>query len=322
MKILMITRFYLNGQTTHVFSLCKELIRQGHQVFLIACYLDKTIYLRQLNDLRIPFSTAPKPIRLRSFLENKGFDLIHTHSAHTLAQSLELGKHLRVPVVSTCHYLGFPLADKLVETDAIIVISPEMKESYAFPEEKTFIIQNGVEIPPNANTSLGENYHALILTRMTERKRNGFQNFVTVVNRLNWRVTSVGNWTPPQGVTRVPWTTDTSPFLKQADVVVGTGRAIREGLAAGCVGIVLGEWSDGVVTPDNVDLLARHNFSGRATKTRPSLPYWESLAPCFTDESILSLKKFGREYAQKNFGIDKMTKETIRVYRNVLSKGV
>lgn len=52
--------------------------------------------------------------------------------------------------------------------------------------------------------------------------------------------------------------------IKHADIVIGVGRSVLEGLSAGKMGIVIGRWGmAGVIHPGNIEEIRKFNFSGR-----------------------------------------------------------
>ena len=60
------------------------------------------------------------------------------------------------------------------------------------------------------------------------------------------------------------WTNDIMKAIEDSDVVVGMGRSVLEGVAAGRLGIVNGRWGNaGVIRESNIDDIRRFNFSGR-----------------------------------------------------------
>lgn len=57
---------------------------------------------------------------------------------------------------------------------------------------------------------------------------------------------------------------DTMKAIEDADIVVGMGRSVLEGVAAGRLGIVHGRWgTGGIVCADTIEQLRSFNFSGR-----------------------------------------------------------
>ena len=61
MRILVMTRFYRNGQTTHVLDLCVELLHLGHRVLLAISDLNDVVYLQKLKVEGIPICSHPTP---------------------------------------------------------------------------------------------------------------------------------------------------------------------------------------------------------------------------------------------------------------------
>ena len=59
MRILMLTRFYLNGQTTHVLELCHALQRKAQRLF--RAVPDHPGYAQWLKEKGIPFSRTHRP---------------------------------------------------------------------------------------------------------------------------------------------------------------------------------------------------------------------------------------------------------------------
>lgn len=320
MRILMLTRFYLNGQTTHVITLCSQLRRFGHQPYLVMTNFHHPAYHQWLKHEQIPFSTQANPQFLNQLKHKYDFDLIHTHSAHTLELALNLGNQWQVPVVATCHYLDFQPLDVLAQADKIITISEEMQRSLPLPEEKTVMIENGVPIESSYRHKRRELRQALIVTRMTAQKEPGYGQLVHILLTHGWQVSSIGNWRPYKyGIPYSGWRVDLSSAYRAADLVIGTGRSVREGMAAGAAAMVLGDYLDGLVTEDNVTTLRYANFSGRATKRLPTYQALSEQVQKLTDPAVLQrLQHFSYEYARQHFDIKKVTSQIIDVYQACL----
>jgi glycosyltransferase involved in cell wall biosynthesis len=322
LRILMLTRFYLNGQTTHVFSLCSELLKAGHQPFLAAVNLDHPAYRQWLSSRRIPFTTSAEQHHLDKLMENYSFDLIHTHSAHTLELALDFGRRYQIPAAATCHYLDFEPLDLLAAADKIITISPEMAETLALPAEKTVMIENGVDIRALRTEQIPRNHSvptALIAVRMTEEKEPGCAELVRALTAQGWKVYSVGNWRPYYlGIPYSGWQVNLTALYQAADLVIGTGRSVREGMAAGAACFVLGDYLDGVVTEANVELLRHYNFSGRAAKQLPDPQVIAAQVEYLSKTNLAELQEFSASYAQEHFSLQEMTDAVISVYRSLV----
>lgn len=316
MRILMLTRFYLNGQTTHVFQLCHALQKRGHKVFLIASRLDHPSYVQWLKKNGIPFSRTHRPASLVHSFRGLRFDVIHNHSAHTLPDSLQLSQALQIPLVATCHYLDFEPLDILGKAHAVVAISEEMAAQLPFPRERIHVVENGVPLPRNVNLT-NRPKEAVILARVTPKRRLAYAQMVEVLGEHGWEVTTAGGWRHP-GTRSLGWVQNPHPILGRAQLVVGTGRAIREGMAAGCIGFVLGDRLDGVVTPATVEALRRTNFSGRTSSLEPTPEALQGALEELESWGTANLMKFSRQYALDHFGIDKMVDALLTVYRKAM----
>lgn len=316
MRILIMTRFYKNGQTTHVVDLAEDLIRQGHQVILSFTQLHDPIYIQWLKKKGIPHIITFDPLRLQNHLKRWRPEIIHNHSVHTLKATVSLGRSLKIPTVTTVHYLDFAPRKVLEEQDAIILISEEMDAQFKSLGVPTFVVENGITIPTYLQRKSWQK-RALFLAQVTPEKEKNFSLMAQSLLNWGWSVQSAGNWRK-KGVKHLGWVNDVNPLLKQVDLVIGTGRTIREGMAQGRVVWILGAYSDGIVTPDNVDLLRVTNFSGRKRRLNfsPDEAALELKEPC--PERFQALGNFGRQYAVENFSISKMAKKIVSIYTSLL----
>lgn len=324
MKILILTRFYLNGQTSHILTLCSELVKMKQKPYLIMSNLDHPGYLQWLQRNNIPFSTKADSNFLCNLIKKHRFHLIHTHSVHTLEIALELGRQFNIPVIATCHYLDFQHLNLLAQADKIITISREMYQLLNLPQAKTAVIENGINTAlfrPKKPRTLQQfdiiRPSALIVTRMTSKKEQGYINLVEVLLQHNWKVISIGNWRPHGlGITYTGWQIDLSNSIPQADLVIGTGRSIRKGMASGCAVLVLGDYLDGIVTPKNVGFLREYNFSGRAGKRHAHKYALTHEIDSLTPDTLVRLQTFGYQYGAEHFSQQKMAEETLGLYQS------
>lgn len=315
-RILLTTRYYLNGQTTHVFTLCSELLRQGHEILLVITHLDPFQYAPFLRQAKIPFTTNTDPERLLNLLKNWQPELIHNHSAHTLTLTLELGHQLQIPTLSTIHYLDFQPLELLEKQDAVIFISEEMKELFSNLTIPGYVIENGVPLPQGKVQNKPWEKNALFLAQVSTEKEKNFRAMAESLLAWGWNVTSAGNWRFP-GVNYLGWVNNAELLLEQNNLLIGTGRAIREGMASACTCWILGEYSDGLLTPERIERLQKTNFSGRQTKSQFS-PY--DAAPFLQHPSpsvFQTLGDFGRSYARQHFSIKAMVEKLSLLYQTL-----
>ncbi len=95
------------------------------------------------------------------------------------------------------------------------------------------------------------------------------------------------------------WVVDTREKIENADVVVGIGRSVLEGVAMGRLGLVHGHWgTGGVIGPQTVESLRQCNFSGRNAQGR-----------LMTPKEIVALIDRYYNPENLNWGIDYIRKE-------------
>lgn len=318
LRILLSTRFYKNGQTTHVTSLGVELLRQGHDVLLVISHLHDPAFSRWLRRKRIPYVTTIDPRRLLRLVSKWQPQIIHNHSAHTIAAMTALGELLQVPIITTLHYLEFEAHALLAKQDAVIFISLEMKQRFSLPIP-TFVVENGVQIPRIDRQKQAWRKDALFLAQVTPEKQKNFQKMSDSLLKWGWNVNSAGNW-QIKGVNHLGWVNEVWPLLRTTNLVIGTGRAVREAMASGTPAWVLGVYSDGLVTPKNVNWLEETNFSGRcsrgAFREDEAAKYLEKPVP----QKMQALGTFGREHASKHYSIENMAETLCVIYEKCIAE--
>lgn len=320
MRIVMITRFYRNGQTTHVTDLCMELICQGHEVLLIMNQLNDPGYSRWLRQTKIPYITTVDPARMQHCIAKwlPHPHIIHNHSAHTISIAITLSRLLNIPSVTTVHYRNFGSRNLLAEQDAIILISHEMQQIFGSVPVPTYVVENGVPIPP-AVPARPWRQQALFLAQATHDKERNFKYMTESLLEWGWEIHSAGSW-HHEGIISHHWVHEVSSLLKQANLVVGTGRAIREAMVWGTSAWVLGAYSDGLVTPENVAELERTNFSGRSNKQafsrNEAALYLKKPSP----EKLQALGAFGRKHAKGHYSIQDMVDKLLVIYKACILK--
>jgi len=116
------------------------------------------------------------------------------------------------------------------------------------------------------------------------------------------------------------WRVDPAPIFREADVVAGSGRVIREGMASGHPCLLAGQLYGGIVFPGALDP-AGHDFSARGTHTHPAQVQriLADLTRLATDQSFArTLGRAGRAYALAHLGLERAAARTAEVYEEVL----
>ncbi|MFO7312424.1 MAG: glycosyltransferase family 4 protein [Bacillota bacterium] len=330
MRILMLSHYFPSGQMTHVFALARELMRQGHAVHVAN---GRVRTLRQWRYVRALAGPVPCSIRLgaghlAALVRRLRVQVIHAHTKRTFAVGARLAERTGVPLVITCH--------------ARTLISPEHEPAFAqarriiCPWEtlademgprggRTRVIPNGIDLEqfPFRERLPRETLRVLYLGRVDHLRRPGVEALCQAVKGLAGVELVMASDRPAAPWTQyVGWLANPAPWLAASDVVVGTGRAVLEGLATGCAALVLGEGWDGLLTPENADRLARDNFIGRARGTRP--------APDAIRTALLELKQdperrralaaWGRRFVAERFDIRRVASQTAALYAEVLAE--
>ncbi len=115
---------------------------------------------------------------------------------------------------------------------------------------------------------------------------------------------------------------DPRPAYSAADVVIGMGGSAARALAFAKPLVVSGEagWYR-TFTPDTADAHFRNSFWSDERMTDPVAELAANLADLLDDGSRRDeLGRFGREFAQRNFGLDAMTDRLIDIYDETVAQ--
>lgn len=115
---------------------------------------------------------------------------------------------------------------------------------------------------------------------------------------------------------------DPRPAYASADVVVGMGGSAARGLAFGKPLVVVGEngWS-GIFTPESATALFRDSFWSPERVTEPMNLLCDNLRPLVVNATLRQeLGRFGRKFAETNFGLESMAARLATVYAEALRR--
>ena len=267
----------LAGSETWVLTLAKELKRLGHTVHGFSPELG--IISNKLKDDGIfcfdnISNSGVKPF---SFILKE--DIITDYYDIIIANHWNIVEYLRsrfpiTPIISTIHGILYKVKDqKGIEVNApehpalnsgvnqFISVSEEVSELLRKEYNiDSIIIRNFLDctakfrkISPKRPKSIlfNSNYNLLTDPEVSILKQ--------VADHYGAKTLLVGQ--------NFSITSNIEKAIDEADIVVGMGRSVLEGVAAGRLGIVHGRWgTGGVVCPENIEELKRYNFSGRNAK--------------------------------------------------------
>lgn len=319
MRVLFLSGFYFSGQTTHAVELAKAISSLKHTVSVFtrgrAQLPAWTMYERAL----MASNVDARRFEGRSALIDAALafrpDVVHCHSSTLLKDALDIGRRAHAPVVFTAHGLGIRRPE-LARVDWVIAVGPKVAaEAREAGVERLSIVGNGVDLRRFKPEAKARSPLVAYIGRVDAAKRRGLAALIEATQRIG-RLHIASNDRPPgDGLILHGWLADVAPLLRRAHVVVGTGRAIREGMASGCVGVVLGAKYGGVVRPKSLPEGAFPSFSGDVGAA-PSAPLIErDLVWLFQDRHRLeALARWSRKYAVRHFSLERMAAWVLDVY--------
>lgn len=328
MKVLVVSDFFLSGQTTHVFDLIQQLVlRQDCKVLAVFSSIHSpkfySYHASILKKHKVPYKIAKTNQALAQIIQNFRPDVIHCHSSTLFDRVKEVAKMAGIPYVITCHGLGLDRRkyhDALSEADALIAVG----ENTARPLRRLFadkihVIKNGVDIrkfTPSAKSSIKRVYY---VARMEQTKVRALRALARAVRQIpTLELVVISDWMPAiDGVTYLPWQTDLAKILSKTNIVAACGRTAREAMAAGNVVLLINRRYDGIVSPDLVSK-SDFDFSGNIGRY-PLLQIGNDLRKLINDkELMLSLQEFSKNYARKHLDSADMAAKVYEVYASVV----
>lgn len=316
LNILMIFEQLIDGGfETHLYGLCKYLKRLGHEITLYGKAIDD-IWREQYAELDINFVSKP---------EQGQYDVIHAHSLFwAVLRGHELSLRLSRPLVITYHGLFLEGIDEARRgASAIIAVSREVQKLVGSGE----IIENGIDLEyfkpvPKEDDDFVVTY----LGRLDSSRHDMIETLIEACGIAGVKCEIIGDRLEFVHYPHVTWHgvhMDVRPYVARSSAVFSTGRGIREAMSMGRPVVVLNSMGyDGIITPENVELLRKYNFSGRATGKDFDV---QDIADDImilknNPETWQYLAKWSREYARENFSLHHMALYTDAIYRKVLGK--
>ncbi len=342
MRVLIpLAQFFPGGQTTHVLTLAKYVRRCGHRVTLLhtmprgRSQVKASDYRDALREAGVEVLTADGNGGVRCVSPFR-WDVIHAHSTRDWGLAVTLASTYGCPCVLTVHGLGCDrprYALSLKEATQVIAVGNRVAASVASQRPGTVVIENGVDVEVFAPEERSAIPTVVYLSRLDRARTPGLRTLVEVVGHLGrealMRLYVVTNRPGPgtcqaasHHVTFTGWMVHPEQYLNHAHVLVGAGRAVREGMAAGCACIVLGPRYGGVLDPTQLPESGPQDFSGRDLR----LPEVDSMTLARDLRGLLTLSAAAqtaviqamRTHACRHFGAELMAMRTIRVYEEAL----
>lgn len=328
MRLLLLSDFFLSGQTTHVLDLAQQLTKLGVQLHLafgtIHSKLFNSQYAPSLRANNISFSQNKNLNTLINHAHKWKPDLIHCQSSTLFQTTQHLALQLGLPFVLTCHGLGFNHPQYRMPfrlAQGIIAIGPKVAQELVDYKEKVVIIPNGIDLekfkPSSVSSKLRK--QVLYVGRLEAKRIPALRRLAQAhKNILDQPLQVISNWDPAlPHVKFIPWQVDVVSHLQKSGIVVACGRTAREALSCGNAVLLMQQSYDGIVSSSLVST-PDFDFSGNLGRF-PLYEVEKDLRGLLKSTARLrKLQKWSRKYALNNLSSVQMAKETLQLYHNVL----
>lgn len=302
----------MGGAETHVLSLVRGLVDRGHRVS-VTCPDLGTEMKRYLVDAGASI-TDTLPLDL---------DVLHIHPFESIPHGVAFGRVNRIPTVTTYHGPYATYLEQAVITGPAIAVSREVRDLLrrVHPGEYP-VVENGIDLKEFYPGGMHSSRRVLFVGRLDAR-----QVFVVELCKAfslrGMELLVVGDPIPPgyeaeSFFVGARW--DMGNLMRTADIVLATGRGVREAMACGCVSIVCNHGAfGGIVTPSTVEELIYANFSGRGG-VQPDPDAIALLCQDLLDDTsrLVELRSWSAEYAKEHFQLEKMIDQTLAVYQEAI----
>jgi alpha-maltose-1-phosphate synthase len=327
MRVLLLNDFALNGQATHVFALGRELKRQGLNPHLLLPELPEEYsgkYHDYLDYLGFHILATEDRRQIEEMMEKVKFDVIHAHSPLTYPLAYKLSNQYKVPYVLSCHGLGIEgerYKKSLAGAHHMICISHRVAGSLADYRHKISVIPNGIDTAEYTPGKKTLPVKILYAGRVDQYKRKGFMAFekslqLCHASSLPFEYYCASNVSSTyKGGKSLGWVPSIAPYANNTDIIVGTGRALLEGMSAGNAACILGRMWGGIVTPESTAGPKYADLSGMSGKETCYRTIFFDLAKLIKNMRLLrNIQQFSRNYVVSQYNIGDLTQKIVDLY--------
>ncbi|MGI6652124.1 MAG: glycosyltransferase family 4 protein [Limnochordia bacterium] len=330
MRVLLTSILCRSGLMTHVNDLARYLAGRGifaAIAFKRVNYLSdegKQSILARLGE--IPRLIYDSTEELERFIAEIKCTLIHAHSHATFQSAAEASVRMGIPLVVTLHSV-YPWHRRfravLALANRIIAVGPaQAREARGFLG-KTEVIQNGIDtqyfVPGQGGEPGSGQINVLWYGRVDGKLARGLGVLDQIAPLLpeDIKLVALGSARPqPKNIPLLPWTDDPRPFLQQSQITFGHSRSLREAMASGSIGILLGHGYGGMVTEERLikeNLVLDAFPEYRLAKPRPAV-ILQDLLTLAQRPDLAELRQGVRAVAEKYFALEEMGEKVVEAY--------
>lgn len=338
MKVLITSILCQSGLMTHVHDLIDYLDSQGVEVVIgykKVDFMDGAAAQKQLSTLEgTPYCVYDSDSQLKQFARAQAVDLIHAHSYVTFTAATNISVSLDIPLVITLHSV-YPwqlfYQKSLNQASQIIAVGAAQARSAVMYQDKIKIIENGIDTEKFILADINNNaanktrtINVLWYGRVDGKLSRGIKILDRLASELpsNIKLEALGPTDyQPRNIKYYPWTDDPVPFLQKSQITLGHGRSLREAMACGCVGLLLGYGYGGLVTENHVqqglplDAFPQYGFP------RPRVQHiLDDIIQLAKRDNLSELQNQARDIATKYFAIERMGRKVLTVYKRIIAR--
>lgn len=346
MKVLLLSIIAKCGVFTHVRELSLYLQKLGIKPVIGFIHNERTIskfkltdtdlqaMIKSLNGIKHFFYESNED--LLDKISDMKISLVHAHSPLTFAAAMKVSDNLNIPFVITLHSTLdwsklHPISMK--KADCIIAIGPEVAKSAGSSyQEKVHIIFNGIDLErykPYENTSINGPLRIMWMGRTNGEVSQGAQCLARAVRILKKKeipieakIIGYAVGADVGGLKNYNWVHDPLPYLQRNHIVFARGRALREAMACGNVGILVGQGYGGIVREDWFENGKKPQLSGSlkhgCKKHDVSLIMKDILFFHRNRTELAKARKTSRRIAEMHFDARLMAEQTYNVYKKAI----
>ena len=324
-----LNRFFYSGQTTHVFALVREQQKQGIDSRLVLDGYPTQQAVNQykgiIQELGALLIRPGHTKQLLKLLERWSLEIIHAHSSSSFRVASSLAEQLNIPYVITCHGLGLEKEDYLPylqDAKALLCISPRVARPLCNYAHKIYIVPNGVELEKFHPGTKGARIKVVFAARMDPGKQQGYNHLCKAMDLLGDVEFTVACNKPANSkfAKNLGWVSDMEQLLSGSDIVVGTGRTIIEGMAAGNAAVILGRTYQGILTPETVSKQKFIDLSGLSGRKPCYKDIFHDIAYLTKDREYLKiLQAFGVQLAKEQYDNKILTQRITKIYSKTIA---
>jgi glycosyltransferase involved in cell wall biosynthesis len=317
-----------SGLFTHVRDLARELNRRGWDVRLA---FQQTREFIEENPGPLLATMAPVPYdyfstrrELEALVEEHRPHLLHAHSFLGFFPTCQVSRARKVPFVVTLHSVfrwSRYFRDVLREAQGIIAVGPAQASS-ASPF-KVSIIENGIDLtdyPAPAALEVPERIEILWYGRVDGKLVKGLRaldgSAPFLPTNVSLRALGSPGW-PLKNIPLLGWQDRPVDVLRRSHMVFAHSRSLREAMACGNIGMLLGYGYGGRVTEEKIK-------SGLILDAFPQYPLQRPVISRLVREireltqdptRIPPLQREARRIAEEYFSLKVMVDRTIALYQ-------